>query len=244
MSRAATAPRPGTLYGIGAGPGDPELLTVKAARILREVPIVFVPVAREGGSSLARKIIGPHLRKDGQRLLELVFAMRESETTRAERWAENARVIAEQLAEGCDAAFITEGDPTLYSTFLHIVGVLQQQLPAAKVVIVPGISSIAAAAAAAQVPLVDGAERLAVLPALYDPASLREPLRSFDCVVLMKLAGAMETVLDMLEDMQLTDRAVFVSRCGWPEQEVVRDVRSLRGKPVDYFSLLIVRKQR
>src|SRR5205085_7837234 len=119
----------GTLYGVGVGPGDPELLTLKALRILQQVPVVFVPVARGGARSYARAVVEEHVDPARQQIVELVFAMRADPGTRSGRWRENARVIADHLAHGADAAFITEGDPMLYSTFGHIRGALTQDLP-------------------------------------------------------------------------------------------------------------------
>jgi precorrin-2/cobalt-factor-2 C20-methyltransferase len=232
----------GTLYGVGAGPGDPELITVKALRILQLVPVVYVPVARAGAASFARSIVEAYVDPTRQQVVELAFAMRDDREARADRWEENARTIAEKLRLGLDAAFVTEGDPMLYSTFGHIRGALAQQMPEAPVVVVPGISSVFAAAAAAQQALADGGERVAILPTSYEGDDLGATLQAFDTVVLLKVASCFDRTLDTLEELNMADRAVFVSRCGTADERVVRDVRSLRGQRLDYFSLLIVRR--
>ncbi|MBI2322635.1 MAG: precorrin-2 C(20)-methyltransferase, partial [Chloroflexi bacterium] len=110
-----------------------------------------------------------------------------------------------------------------------------------EVEIVPGVSSVTAAAAVAQWPLADRDDRVAILPATYERALLRQTLCDFDAVVLLKVNSVMNDVLDLLEQLDLLDRAVYVRRCGRPEQEIVRDVRRLRGQPLDYFSVLLVR---
>ena len=231
----------GTLYGVGLGPGDPELITVKALRILRSVPVVYVPVARAGADGLARSILSAHLTGPCPDLVELVFAMRSDRADQEQHWAAHARQIAEGLRAGRDAAFVTEGDQTLYSTFLHVAGAMAVELPEAHLVVVPGVSSVHAAAAAAGVTLADGDERLAVLPALYEGDDLARVLDSFDTVVLLKVAGAIDRVLDVLEEKGLVDRAVCVSRCGLPGEQIIHDVRTLRGARLDYFATLIVR---
>ncbi len=230
----------GTLYGIGVGPGDPELITLKAVRLLQRVPAVFAPVAQPGGESLAARIAAPHL-PPGRAVTPLVFAMRASVTGMAAAWRIAAETIATHLDTGADAAFLTEGDPSLYSTFQHIAATLRVLRPDAPVVAVPGISSVQAVAARAGVPLADADDRLAILPATYEDAALTQALQDFDTVVLMKVSGALERVLDRLDALGLTSQAVCVVRCGQPDERVVRDVRLLRGATLDYFSTMIVR---
>ncbi len=242
--RDVRSPTLGTLYGVGVGPGDPELITLKGLRVLRAAATVYVPASPVGRGSLARAIAAEHLDATHQRIVELPFAMRASPERMAAQWRANAAAIAEGLVGGADAAFLTEGDPMLYSTFVHVAGALRELRPDVRVVVVPGVSSVNAAAAVAGTPLADRDERLAVLPAAYDRDGLREVLRSFETVVLLKVASAVDRVIDDLEALGLVDAAVCVERCGWPEERVVRDVRVLRGAKLDYFSLMIVRTRR
>ena len=234
----------GTLYGIGVGPGDPELLSLKGYRLLRSVPLVYVPVSGPGGQSYARAIVAEYLTPDIQEIIELPFAMRENEAGMAAQWRKNAERIADGLATGRDAAFLTEGDPLLYSTFVHVAGALATLRPELAVIAVPGVSSIQAAAAAAGMPLADGNERLAIVPATSDPAALRTALIEFDTVVIMKAASAMDRVVELLMELDLAEGAVCISRCGRPDETIVRDVRTLPGQRLDYFSLVIVRRRR
>ncbi len=234
--------RPGTLYGVGVGPGDPELLTLKAVRILSSVPVIYVPVARPGARSYAATIIADHVDRRRQQIVELVFAMHGDIPTMTAQWETNAHVMLAHLRGGMDAAFATEGDPTLYSTFVHVARAVVEQEPSVPIAYVPGISSVNAVAAAAGLPLGDRDERVAIVPATYAAAELHDALASFDTVVLLKVAAALDHVLDVLEELGLAEQAVCVRRCGRPEQEIVRDVRSLRGSTLDYFSTMIVRQ--
>lgn len=232
----------GTFYGVGVGPGDPELLTVKAQRILRQVPVLCVPKSREEGESYALGIVSHLMDSRRQRYIELLFPMTKDRARLEEHWNRALEQLLAPLREGLGVAFVTEGDPSIYSTFQHLYRLIRERHPEIPTEIVPGISSINGSAAAAGVPLVDGAERLAVLPATYEGERLEEVLKQFDTVVLLKVHRVMDRVLELLERLELTDRAVYVSRCGSPDQRIVREVGSLRGRELEYLSLMIVKK--
>lgn len=233
----------GKLYGVGVGPGDPELLTVKAQRVLSLVPVVCVPVKAFGERSFARSIVGELIDTEWQEVLELVFPMTKDAAAAEPHWQEAAKLIWKRLAEGKDCAFISEGDPLIYSTFIDIFRILVQLHPSLDIEIVPGISSVNAAAARSLTPLVDGDERLALLPATFEGEKLREVLRDFDTVVLFKIHSVLDRVLAVLEEVGLAGKAVCITRCTGAEEVIERDIRRLRGKKLDYFSLLIVRKR-
>jgi precorrin-2/cobalt-factor-2 C20-methyltransferase len=226
------------------GPGDPELLTIKGLRILQSVPVIYVPVSRPGARSFAETIVASYLDSTRQRIVELSVEMHDHAEGLASQWDAIAASVVAHLEDGSNAAYLTEGDPLLYSTFLHLTDALAVRCPDAPVVIVPGVSSINAAAAAARVGLAERDERVAILPATYEGEDLASALDAFDTVVLLKVASVFDRVLDLLEARGLSDQAVYVRRCGCPEEEIVRDVRALRGRKLDYFSLLIVRRRR
>lgn len=231
----------GRLYGIGAGPGDPELLTLKAQRILQQVPLVCVPQATTSRDSLALGIVRKFLNLDAQELMRIRFPTN-SELGAGEVWRRAACQIAERLKGGQDAAFITEGDPMLYSTFAYVLKNIRADYPGVPVEIVPGVSSVMAAAASAGAPLATHGQSLAVLPAAYGVSGLREAIASHDTVVLMKVNRAMVRALAELEELGLAGKSVYVKRASMDSEEVVHDLEHLAEEDLDYFSLLIVRK--
>lgn len=232
----------GTLYGVGLGPGDPELVTLKALRILRSAPTLLVPVRRVGGPSYAWSIAEPHLVGGRQRVVRLPFPQGRGEAELDQQWDRNSRTMLTVLEGGRDAAFLTEGDPLLYSSFIQVAGRLRQAAPDLPIEIVPGVSSITAAAAAAGEPLVARGGRLAVLPAVYGADELRQTLRDFDTVVLLKVNRVLREVVALLAELGLAERALLVERCGRPEQRIVRGLNGSLPERVDYFSLIIARR--
>ncbi len=242
MSTSHETTAPGTLYGVGVGPGDPELITVKAQRILKGVPVLCVPKSREDGESYVLGFVTHLIDPERQQLIELVFPMTRDRSVLEQHWKAALERVLVPLRNGLDVAFVTEGDPSIYSTFMHLHGLIEESHSEIPVKVIPGVSSINGSAAAAGIPLVDGAERLAVLPAVYEGDDLEAVLRQFDTVVLMKVNRAFDRVLEALERLGLTEHAFYIKRCGTPEQEIVRDVRGLRGTQLDYLSLMIVRK--
>lgn len=232
---------PGPLYGVGLGPGDPELITLKALRLLQQTPTILVPVRRVGEASFALTIAQPHLDERRQRIVRLPFADEPTAEAQDESWRGHAESVLE-LLEGGPAAFLTEGDPLLYSTFIQLGRQLQLLAPDLPIEVVPGVSSISAAAAVVGLPLAARSERLAVLPAAYGLDDLPSLLRDFDVVVLLKVHRSLPKLIALLRKAGLLERAVLVERCGRPEQRVVRGLVGLDGRQPDYLSLVIVRK--
>jgi len=230
------------IYAVGVGPGDPELLTRKAERILRTVPVICAPTASVADSSYALSIVEPFLDRSRQEVLIQVFPMRRDQAGLAEFWEEAAADVVSRVKEGRDVAFITIGDPFLYSTFLYLHRIFLDRFPEIEVEVVPGISSINAAAVAAGLPLGMASERVAIIPAAFEDENLRRTLEEFDTVVLMKISSVFDAVYELLQELGLENNAVFISRVGSPEQQVVFDLASLVGKKLDYLSLLIVKK--
>jgi precorrin-2/cobalt-factor-2 C20-methyltransferase len=229
----------GSLTGVGLGPGDPELITLKAVRAVREADVVFAPARRDGDPSYALEIAGHLVDPARQEVVTLAFPT----AAEGESWEGPCRTIVATLRGGRRGVFLTEGDPGLYSTFGHVMATLRQLEPRIGVDVVPGVSAVTAAAAAAGVSLADYGERLAIIPAPYWLDRLEDALRAFDCVVLLKVGSVLGETIDLLDHLDLLGRAIYVRRCGRPEQQVVLDLASLRAdSPADYFALIVVRR--
>ncbi|MDI3256357.1 MAG: precorrin-2 C(20)-methyltransferase [Kyrpidia sp.] len=232
----------GKLYALGVGPGDPDLLTLRAHRILREVPVLAYPKKMRSGDSYALSIVEGLLPEPGPERLGLVFPMTRDPEKLQRQWEETAAQVWERLSAGRDVAFITEGHPYLYSTAIHLVRLLRQLHPGVEVEIVPGVSSPGGAAARLDIALADGDETVGLIPAVADRDAMRRVLASHDTTVFLKVAKVMDMMIDLLEEMGLTDRAAVVTKCGAPDEEIFRDVRSLRGRDLEYLTLMIVQK--
>jgi len=230
------------IYAVGVGPGDPELLTRKAERIIRSARVICTPTGAADAASYALSIVRDLIDPSSQEIITQVFPMMKKGQELEAAWEEAASQVLERIDGGKDVVFITIGDPLLYSTFLYIHRIIRLRRPEIPVEIVPGISSINAAAAAAGLPLGIAGERIAILPATYEDYELRKTLKEFDTVVLMKVSRVFDRVYGILQELGLTDRGVFVRRVGSGQEEVVFDLSSLLGRDLDYLSMLIIRK--
>jgi precorrin-2/cobalt-factor-2 C20-methyltransferase len=230
------------IYAVGVGPGDPELITRKAERILRQVPVICAPVGTADAASYALSIVEPIIGEGHREIIPLVFPMSNDPAVLATAWDDAVTILVGKVASGQDVAFITIGDPLLYSTFLHLYRIIRQRHPDIAVELIPGISSINAAAAVAALPLGIGGERIAILPAPGDEAQLRRTIEEFDTIVIMKVHRVFDRVHALLQELGLDRQAVFVRRAGSPQEELVTNLASLVGTQLDYLSLLIVRK--
>ncbi|OGP25558.1 MAG: precorrin-2 C(20)-methyltransferase [Deltaproteobacteria bacterium GWC2_56_8] len=234
----------GTLYGVGVGPGDPELLTLKALRVLKEAAVLAYPKSSETASENESKAysIVRAAGVEGNEPLELLFPMTKDSNALQEAREVAAASIIERLKQGKDVAFITLGDPMLYSTFSYLVPLVKEA--GAEVRSVPGVTSFSAAASAALVPLAESDERVVVMPASAGEEEIRRRMGEFDSVVLMKAGKALDRIIDLALALGVADSSVFASRVGWKDEEVVRGIGKLKGRKAGYFSMVILRKAR
>lgn len=230
------------VYAVGVGPGDPELLTRKAERVLRGVDVVLAPVSNPGDASVALDTVRELLDESRQEIIAHQFPMTSDRSRLVPAWHEAAALIAGRVAEGKDAAFITIGDPLLYSTFIYLLRIFRESYPQITVEIIPGISSITTSAAAAGIPLAEADERIAIIPATAGMAKVVEALATYDTVVLLKVKPLFGEILDSLRQMGLEQHAVFVERVGSSRQRVLTDCAEMTRHAPDYLSLMIIRR--
>lgn len=233
--------KPGTLYGIGIGPGDPELITLKGARLIAACRHLFVPKARTAAESVALAIARPLVPPEAT-IEELHFPMTADETELAEKWDAAAARVAAVLAAGEDACFLTLGDPLLYSTYIYLLRALRRRLPDLQAVTVPGIPAFGAAAARAAFPVGEGRSPVTIVPAADDLTAVRRALAAGGTVVLMKIGRRLAEVLALLEAEGLLARSVFVSHATMAEERLERDLARLKeeGPEAGYLSILLV----
>jgi precorrin-2/cobalt-factor-2 C20-methyltransferase len=234
----------GVLYGVGAGPGAADLLTLRAIRVLESVDVLALPRSSDFGASVAWSIVERVVgRRASQARLMLTFPMVKEPGAILPRVNAAVDAIGVHLVQGRSVAFVTEGDPSVFSTFGYVRAEARRRWPDLRVEVVPGVSSITAVAAAGGIPLADGHERIAIVPATYGADDLVDLLARFETVVLMKLGGEMPTILAALERTGLTEQAFFVSKATMEEERVERDVRAVKGERGGCFSMVIVRRR-
>jgi precorrin-2/cobalt-factor-2 C20-methyltransferase len=235
------SPKIGTLYGIGVGPGDPDLITLKAVRVLQRVPHIFASCSTKNSYSLALNIVRCHL--NGAGIEHLPFPMTKDPQVLQDAWDKNAAQVLEVLATGNDAAFVTLGDPLTYSTFGYLLKTIKRLQPEARVVTIPGITSYSAAAALTHTPLTEGEESFFVVSGAQGAARLREVVDKSDNIVMLKTYRNFPEIYQALEELDLLDRAVCISRCGLDGETVVENLRDLNEDSMPYLSMIIIKKK-
>lgn len=231
----------GKFYGIGVGPGNPELLTLKAYRTLQKVDILCIPKSKAEKDSLAYNIVKQEIDKEFQ-ILEIVFPMSHDPEVLEKHWIEGAEVIAGKLLEGKNVAFITIGDPMFYSTYAYALDKIRKKYPQIEVETIPGVTAFSACSSWLNNPVAEQDENIAVIPAAYDIDHLRDVLKNFENVIMMKVNKNYDKIVELLRELKLIDKAVFISRCGHPDQFYTKNVEELVGQPKDYMSILMVKR--
>lgn len=226
----------GTLRGIGVGPGDPELLTLKAVRLIREAAVLAFP-APEGGESFARAIAAAHIRP-GCPELRLDVPMTPARGPAQAAYARGAERIAAELAAGRDVAVLCEGDPLFYGSFMYLMARLA---PRFAVEVVPGVTSLTAAAAALARPLAAREGALSVLPGTLPEEVLRDRLAGAEAAAILKVGRHLPKIRAAIEALGLTDRAAYVERASLPGERAMPLSEAPAEAP--YFSMILVARE-
>ena len=229
----------GIFYGIGVGPGDPELLTVKAIHAIEKVDVLIAPKTEKKDGSVALSIAKPYLKKDVEIVYQVFPMVKGFAENNTAAWEENKREILELLKAGKNVAFLTLGDPMFYSTYIYVYRLLEHEDITIKTI--PGVPAFAAIASLVGQPIVEGDDILAIIPATAALEKVNNALKVADNAVLMKVYKNHTEIIDMLSANNMADEAVLVSRAGLDDERIVRDVVKNKEEKLNYLSTILTR---
>ena len=227
----------GTLYGLGIGPGDPELITVKALRILQTVPVIAYP-APEHGDSLARAIVAS-LIPPGRTEVVIRTPMLVARFPAEEVYDRAAATLGDHLSAGREVAVLCEGDPFFYGSFMYLYARMADRFP---VEVVPGVSSLTACAAVLGQPLAARNDVLTVVPAPLDADQLKRRLAESDAAAIVKVGRHFAKVRQVLAELGIIERARYVAHATMADQ-CIAPLDSVDPAAVPYFSMILVHKR-
>ena len=227
----------GTLYGLGIGPGDPDLITLKALKLLQATKVLAYP-ALEDGESLARAIIAPHLNEPKTEIAVRIPMTVERAPAQA-AYDAAADELSEYLEKGEDVVVLCEGDPFFYGSFMYLFGRIAEKFP---VEVIPGVSSLTACATALQSPLSARNDILTVLPAPLPSEILRDRLRDTDSAAIMKVGRHFARVRDVILELGLAENARYIERATM-ETERILPLTEVPEDAAPYFSMILIHKR-
>lgn len=233
-------PQTGKLYGIGVGPGDPELMTLKAARILKEVDMVYAAASTKNDYSLAVNVARAHI-PDSTPVVHLAFPMTCDRQETGLAWRQHAQTLAADLKTGRAAAFLTLGDPMTYSTFGYLMKNLRAIAPDIAIETVPGVTSYQASAARLNTPLVEGEESLLITSGVKGGDRFRSMGKKPENVVFLKAYRNVADISAALQEADMLETSVGISHCCLPEEEIIPDIREFAHRKPGYWTLIMAR---
>jgi precorrin-2/cobalt-factor-2 C20-methyltransferase len=236
------------LVGIGVGPGDVELLTVKAVNAIHNADIIMCPASKEDRPSIALSVIESIIDKSkNQKIIKLIFPMTKDKDILKASWKRNAKIMAETVLEGKNVVYITVGDPYLYSTWIYMHRDLKEKYPDMDISVVPGIVSIFSFASKVGVSVAEGAEKVAIIPSCYDLSSVKEIAKHSESMIFLKDGRYFDQVIEVLKESGFPDNSLFaIGQDLGTENEIIRTMTL--GEVNDstlttkYFSILVVKR--
>lgn len=237
-----------TLYIVGVGPGDPDLLTRKAFILLNQCPVIATPNGSKSGTSTALSIVDKAMDISHKEIHHLHFPMEKIHGTTGpsddvqKAWVSAARQVIALLAEGKDVVFPTLGDPAIYSTGYYLYETILSLQKDTNVIFVPGIAAMSSCSAATGVPICLGDDKLAVIPATFSMHDIQDTLETFDTIVLMKVHKVLDELIALFTKLGLLEKVVLVERAGMENECIHTNLQDIQGQ-VHYFSTIIVRKR-
>lgn len=236
------------LIGIGVGPGDPELLTVKAVNAIHNADVILCPASKEDRPSIALSVVSSLIDKSkNQEIIKLVFPMTKDQKVLEETWKKNAKIMAEVVLSGKNAVYLTVGDPYLYSTWIYMHKEIEKNFPSVKINVIPGIVSMFTFASKVGVSIAEGAEKVSIIPSCYDLTTVKEIAKNSETLVFLKDGRYFDQVVNLLKEAGFPDNSIFaIGQDLGTKDEVIRKLTL--GEVNDgtlttkYFSILVVKR--
>jgi precorrin-2/cobalt-factor-2 C20-methyltransferase len=236
------------LICVGCGPGDPELLTVKAVNAIKNADLIMCPTSREGKPSIALSVVSSLLdHGKNQEIVNLVFPMTKDKDTLENTWQKNSQIIAKSVLSGKKVVYLTVGDPYLYSTWIYLHREISAKYPEINITVIPGIVSMFTFASKVGISLAEGSEKMAVIPSCYDLTKVKEIAKNCDTMVFLKDGRYFDQVIQLLREAQFSDDSIFaIGQDLDTDKEIVRKLTlgqvtkdTMTSK---YFSIMVVKR--
>jgi len=236
------------LIGIGVGPGDPDLLTVKAVKAIQNADIIMCPASKEDRPSIALSVVSSLIDKSkNQEIVKLIFPMTKDKDVLEATWKKNAKIMAEKVLLGKNVVYLTVGDPYLYSTWIYMHKDLEENYPDMEISVIPGIVSIFTFASKVGISIAEGSEKVAIIPSCYDLSSVKEIAKHSETMVFLKDGRYFDQVITVLKEAGFPDDSIFaIGQDLGTENEIIRKLTL--GEVNDgtlttkYFSILVVKR--
>ena len=237
-----------SLIGIGVGPGDPELLTVKAVKAIHNADIIMCPASNEDRPSIALLVVSSIIDESkNQKIIKLIFPMTKDKDVLEKTWKRNAKIMAETVLSGKNVVYLTVGDPFLYSTWIYMHKDLKENYPDMNISVIPGIVSIFTFASKVGVSVAEGAEKVAIIPSCYDLSSVKEIAKHSESMIFLKDGRYFDQVIKVLKESGFPDDSIFaIGQDLGTKNEIIR--KMTLGEVNDgilttkYFSILVVKR--
>lgn len=236
------------LIGIGVGPGDPDLLTVKAVNAIKNAEVIMCPASKEDRPSIALSVVSSLIDKSkNQEINKLIFPMTKDKDILVDTWKRNAEIMAKKVLSGKNVVYLTVGDPYLYSTWIYMHREIEKKYPNMKISVIPGIVSMFTFASKVGVSIAEGAEKVSIIPSCYDLSTVKEIAKNSETMVFLKDGRYFDQVIELLRESGFPPNSIFaIGQDLGTESEVIRKMKL--GEVNDdtlttkYFSILVVKR--
>jgi len=236
------------LICVGCGPGDPELLTVKAVKAIKNADVIMCPTSKEGKPSIALSVVSSLLDESKKpEIINLVFPMVKDKQTLQNTWENNTNILAKTVLSGKNVVYLTIGDPYLYSTWIYLHKELKKKFPEIKITVIPGIVSMFTFASKVGISLAEGGEKMAVIPSCYDLSSVKEIAKNCETMIFLKDGKYFDQVIQLLKEAGFSDNSTFaIGQDLGTDHEIVKKLTlgqvTSDTLTTKYFSIMVVKR--